>query len=590
VIQTRSRSPLPIFFAFLLLASALVLAPPARAVTTFGPTTVQAAPGTVSGGTGPLVASDDVRTTVSEADVTAVSDARAWLTPNTDDAAGWAQVNSDPLCPAGVAHWCRLDESPTNDGNTTVVASGTASGVVDVYQLSNWGDTPFDIANIEVSGFVWARRNQSADPSAVISVAREGGSWCAGTGFPLNQAFTNTSTAGELTPCGGPGDLLPWTAEELDLAALRVIKNALTNIATMTATGLVVQYDDSDFQVVAYINFTGASGYSPVLRYEGSRSLSGSDTLQLQVNRDGPDSNPDVWVTLVGNFLGASETGASVTLEPVDIQGGSAQLRVVDTVTDAETGGSFALDQFVIDTQEDEDPNIGGGDATVRAKFRCEYVWYFRGFSCVSHWPADPVRVPRPPYFRWWLEAPDGAMVASADGASVWLSTGWIPWDVSVTRYKVTIQVFRTDTVTGADASFVVADIPIESNNFAWIPTYVLIFLIAAVTTQLRLRKRRLRRLWGVDKTEVARSESEPKWPSVPRGYQANAIATEQAYGRSKYWLRDRRRFRALVSRQVSRGTTQICGVTRGGRLVNVAIVVRHEEGREIGKPIGEAR
>lgn len=355
-------------FAVALLVIATVALPAARAdTTTFVPTSVASSPGTLVGTTDALARVDASRVTWTETDTTGGS-YTTWLKPNGDSAVQWKKSPN----PVG-AHYLTQVEVPPNDDNASYVSANALAS--ELYNLEDWGSRPTDITITSVTGWMWSRKNQSTDPGvqATVFVPDTPDTGCvpsfAGT---LSLAFTNYTFGPYATSCLGGS----WTIAALNSVYISFLHPNNVQAVAMTSDGVSVAFTRHDYAVDAYVNFTGLTGTTPVLSYTGSQSLPGGETAALQVNRAG------VWTTVVTPFLGAVEASAQYAMDPaLDVSAGTASFRIVDNTPTDQTGGTLALDQFVITTTTVP----GGGGGGILGALRLDCVpQFFATVACTA--------------------------------------------------------------------------------------------------------------------------------------------------------------------------------------------------------------
>lgn len=365
-------------FAVALLVIATVALPAARAdTTTFVPTAIASSPGTLAGTADALARIDATRVTWTETDTSGVAGSGVLMPDSVRNPWFFEAVRG---CGGGLAQWACIDELP-QDANVTYV-SDTAAGnpQTGTYTTADWTG-PADIVIAGVGAFMWARKNQSTNPQFTLDIL-----WSPNPGVvhvclpqtaPLvTAAFANWSTALFPNRCDGA---VGWTVADLndlvvDINVVHPVNNAIHE--AVTSAGAVVSFTRHDFAVDAYINFTGLTGTAPVLSYTGSQSLPGGETAALQVNRAG------TWTTVVTPFLGAVEATAQYVMDPaLDVAAGIASFRIVDSNPSDATGGTLALDQFVITTTTA--PGGGGGGILGALRLDCT-PQFFATVACTA--------------------------------------------------------------------------------------------------------------------------------------------------------------------------------------------------------------
>jgi hypothetical protein len=365
----RASSVLVTVLLVALALSPALLAGPARAQDeTFAPSTVEADPGTLSGAAAELVASDDVKVTISEEDYPASPVTIASMYMPTGTGAGEFDFRFG--CAIGVGlSWDCVDEIPVNDGNTSYILSAATSDFAN-FGYSAWVG-PVDMTIAGVSTFMWFRKNQPAAAGFSLQLMDSTGSCVAGV--PLETlAFANFTTALATTACDG---VTAWTVALIDSTTTAIAKSGISGPGTVTSVARVVEYSDRDYQVVAYANFTqlSGSGWDYRLEWEGASSLSG-ETLALQVDRGG------TWTTIASPFLSSPPDGTgSYTIAAEESDAGAVRFRIVDSSTSDETGESFALDVLRVVATRHSGP---GNDPSRALRVTCAFSWPYMAILC----------------------------------------------------------------------------------------------------------------------------------------------------------------------------------------------------------------
>ena len=362
----------------LVLMSALPLAFPSASAAseTVYVSSVEAGPGTISGGTASLASSDDSRVTATEADVTANLNAIAWLKPNGDtDPNNWDQSGDClPLVMGTSQYECVVDD-PVQDGNATYLS---ADAPLALSAESEWthGDWPLgtDVTFDSVSVWSWVRAN-STTYDVLDILLTEDLTWsivCLPVLTPtLTQAFANYSRTYTAACVGGGA----WTLSQVNDLSSKIDQSGSAQPGeAVTASGITVQYDDRDYQVAAYFNFTslpGVGGYDYVLNYEGYEDLA-AESASLQILRDG------TWTTIASLAVGA-DAAATYTILPEESDDGTVRFRVIDSVTDEETGESVYMDLFTITATPQDFPR-GFDPVTIE----CSFAWPASRIRCAA--------------------------------------------------------------------------------------------------------------------------------------------------------------------------------------------------------------
>lgn len=461
-----------------LLCALLVLValriPPASAAEEILLPTVEAGPGTAAGVPGVLGASDDVRVTGTEADATANLDAVSWLRPNGDrtDAGSWVSSPSD--CDVGIggtAEYECLDESPTNDGNTTILFNNAlptpGNQILSEHDYPSF--TPTDVTFDFVTVFNWVRQNGTGTFDFSYGIGDSNAN-CALIPALTSQGFVNVSDT-SVNSCNGSS----WTVALVNSAFSRIrVGDGGAQTGTVTSSGLVVQYDDRDQQLALYLNFTNLpspGGYDYRLEWEASESLA-SETASLQVLRDG------VWTLLAA--VPTSESLATYEVQPSEYAGGTARFRIVDDTATEETAESVAVDVFriVATPRSITDPGANAlrvdcavAPALFRNELRCTAT---EGFN------ASIVRA------RTWYV--DGRIVETPDEFGTHLfhdvGPGFVP---TAHTWNVTYEVLLADGSVLAKSASATLD-----TSWLW-AAYVLVLLLAGVAGALEVQPRRPR-------------------------------------------------------------------------------------------------
>lgn len=322
----------------LVLVSLFVIVPDAAQAATqeLTPATLTVSPGTLTGSVADIRVSDNVRASVAEADVTAGLDLTRWLKPTSASGViSWTPYN-DPTCsdPDDLSQWRCVDDDPLTDGNSSiVVATGTTALVrFGVQDFSG----PYDVTFDSLTAFAWGRRN-TTDPTWDITIWWSSTQECNRVTQAPTPVFANYSSA-ETAFCGPGGGA--WTSAQINDSFAGMRRQAASGPAiTVTAAGLVAQYDDRDYQTVATITFTGVEGGSPTVFWEGSRV--GTETFSLQVQRPGP-----VWDTICSDCFETTEgTAAQAAFDGSNtIIDGTVTFRIIDNDLSDDVQSTLSLD------------------------------------------------------------------------------------------------------------------------------------------------------------------------------------------------------------------------------------------------------
>lgn len=446
--------PVSLLVCLALLTAALAFVPrPASAAEELVyPTSVVAAPGVLTNGIAAVQTSDDDRASTAEADTTANLNALAWLKPNGD-----VSVNQLAVGCLQAASWGCVDDDPVHDGNGTYLVSAVSR--VAYHSLADWPG-PSDVTFDSVTRWHWIRGNgttQQIDTNIRVETPLNA---CTPSSLSLTQAFANYS-ATEATVCITG---VAWTATTIDDITILSATAAIRYNVTTTAAGLTVQYDDRDFNVAMYLNFTSLpspGGYDYVLDYEGYEDLL-TETAALQVLRDGG------WTTIATMAAGADATGTyTVLAEESDT--GSVSFRIIDSSTDEETGESVYVDLFRITATPHTIVDPGGNVLQVT----CAFAWPDMDLRCRAKENLDPAFVT----LRVWFI--DGVEVARSED-SAFVSLVWDVGEPAYAPFTKTYNVsFRVVTTGGGfleDSVFVVAD-----TSWLWAVYALVAFVIVAL-------------------------------------------------------------------------------------------------------------
>jgi len=393
----------------LLLVTVALAAVPARGDAPFFPTSTSTTLGTPSGTVSLLRAADGVGMTIAEAATGCGLDCTRWHTPVSDASILWASVSSGtgtgPLCSPATAHYCRLDETTVNDGNTSIVASGAGS-VEDVYEVSDWTG-PADVAFDGVQAWAWVRRNQSADPALATRLFSGLGNPCIQTIGIGGQAFYNLTGPLEANTCPNPPGN-PWTVADVNAVQVAIAKINVggSPLGTATTVGVTVQYDDADYDLATTYTWDAIDD-ARATELSVVASSSDAETFSIQLRTCGTQA----WTTM------GTVTGTSLARQRIDatgfVCGPRLDLRFVsDSVTpDNTVQSTLSVDYLALDIVIP-----GGGDPIIEARVACE----LQGFTVVrcaaSEYTTSPVGT------RTWRFSP-----AVTNLRTFRTGFGWIP-------------------------------------------------------------------------------------------------------------------------------------------------------------------
>jgi len=227
---------------------------------------------------------------------------------------------------------------------------------------------------------------------------------------------------------------------------------------SVKAGDVLARIDDRDYQVAAYFNFTslpGVGGYDYVLNYEGYEDLA-AESASLQILRDG------TWTTIASLAVGA-DAAATYTILPEESDDGTVRFRVIDSVTDEETGESVYMDLFTITATPQDFPR-GFDPVTIE----CSFAWPASRIRCAATERVNEQFIAG----RIWVV--NGEVVA--EGAHVERVLDWDTgvWELrpAFVRYDVTYYV-----VTPAGNRITARDDALLDTSWLW--ALYLILLIA---------------------------------------------------------------------------------------------------------------
>lgn len=437
------------------------------ATETIIPTVREVDPGTFGGAIEDLREADNTRMSALEEDVTASLNQIRWLKPNGDAGPNeWGEGGTSGCAPATL-EYCYVDDDPVHDGNTTILYRSAAEVEGTIQATFTMGDLPItDVSIDSVTEWSVVRKNQSAGVFYTIRISVSGTD-CTGFSPVLTQAFANYSAA-VADVCGGSG----WTAAQVNLANTEHLSQCpcIGNpLDTFTATGLTVQYDDRDQQLGAYLNFTNIpcpGGCDYVLRFEGYEDLL-SESAFLQVFGDAG------WETILTLATG----GDSAFTYPVPAEyadSGSIFFRLIDSVSNEETGETVYLDLFVLDVTVQGNPGIG----LSLVEISCTYSWPSSSIRCSVVERIDPRNIEG----RIWTV--DGEVVAQGTPGSMEIAhptgiSGLAPFK---REWNVTFKAVLTTGAAITDSAIVTAD-----TRLLWIVYGIVVLIpVAAIIRKIR--------------------------------------------------------------------------------------------------------
>lgn len=475
----------------------------------------------------------------------------AWIKPNADlSLTDWDDNNG---CVPG--EWCHVADDPIQDGNTTFLAEGAGTSWI---AFADWtlGDATFD----SVTGFWWAKKNQTADPEGLnFSVATEAAgpslARCLPSILPiLTQAFSNVTSAAFTTNCETGG---VWTIAGIGLlaTALRVF-DAGAERAAVTAAGITVAYRN-DFSLDFASVFNAVVGEGLAVAYDCTTT--DAEGLDLYVNGALRDSGICAGAKVAGFVaFGTFDNPRDVTVRLAS-----------PTTTGDTTESTYTFDVLAI-VGSDLPPPDDGGIPDLADRFPCSYKWLTRSFACSRAWTPPATSILDD--VRWILvrELADGCSptpcfvptetLDTEGGDRVSLSTSSPPWDVGQDSYIVLVW------LSFADGSSTLVVKPVRDDDRPWVAVYAAVLVLVLV---------------GV--AYVRRRATRGRFPGIPRDFRERAIRTEEnPPGWTSYRQRAPGQFepprgRGFVSRRDG-GLHAIYGITKDGRRVLQSVREKREK------------